>query len=312
MEPLGNIGGWELAYDDGEPHANTRDYFLAVARCAWAALTCGTAEELGVRAEHLAGSLTLMPYDTEPNRGSAGWYRHSDDKAVVLYRRGTRTHGGSSPEGHYGILPHSSMVASVVHEMSHRAWYRLHPASRALWAEFVYTLGTEFTGEELLGMARRAEVWTGSEGEVREPLWRSLGVSPRELLSASVQLGPAQQLIADTFWWWYSSEHEGATLPAYYEWLRGRRYAKMLPTHYAKRAPTEAWPEVMADLVLYSGKMARTMHRLLVCVVQRVMADEPAKVWEDANLTPGWHAVAEGPAPSSLDRARARVLQLGG
>lgn len=311
MEPLGTVGGWDFACDGGRPHENTLEYFWEAARIAWRSLTNGVAHALGLRPEHIQGSLTLMPYDTEPNHGSAGWYRHSDDKAVVLYRRETRTRGGSDPAMHYGVLPQSSVVTSIVHEMAHRTWYRLHPASRAFWAEFVYTLDTAFSDEELLGMARRAEVSYMAEGGAR-----TLTVAPRDLLRASVQLGRAQAVMADTFWWWYHDEHPQATPLDYLKWLRSEKYSKILPTNYAKRAPVESWPEVVADLVLYGSKLPRTTHRLLACVVTWILREDGdgLEVAEQEESAPDRHVVSEvlilGRSP--LERARARVLQLGG
>lgn len=134
FDRLPNVGPWRLLAQDDIPQP-TRDYFVAVARVAWAGLeACGV-----YPGELLAGPVFLVPAEMD----KAGWYKKADDTAYVAVHLDARTGFGGNPAAHYGSEYRKSCLAhSLVHEVLHRIWFRhLGVKGQAIWSLGRHRLG---------------------------------------------------------------------------------------------------------------------------------------------------------------------------
>ncbi|NIS11467.1 MAG: hypothetical protein GWN97_05960, partial [Thermoplasmata archaeon] len=128
-----------------------------------------------------------------------------------------------------------------------------------------------------------------------------------EVILSHKAMGGAMRALADVWWWWFRDQkpfgRDKDRPHHFYKWLGDKRLTRMLPTDYAGATPSEAFPEILASLVLrYHGwktGMGRSIgdqstHPFIAAVVRTVLRPVQREDEEDVGLEGGPDVIVLG------------------
>jgi hypothetical protein len=250
LQPLGDVGPWKLYAsvqpgEEGFSSSLIRDFHQA----AVVALK-GFRDKARVPDRAIAGKVVLERH-TGRLAGAGGTYSTSTDIVAIA--------PGHSVE---------SMADTIAHEVGHRVWFRaIGSRGRDAWTHFCHTVKKPFPPEKATALAYSTALGTHASGY--QKLKAALdSPDPHEkeqahqLIShnASLSSSPDDRSLAGTFEFYFQWNHRSGSeqelADKFVEWMKGSGYSDEFPTKYSQVDPTEAWPEVIANLVV--GGAAKT------------------------------------------------------
>jgi 8-oxo-dGTP pyrophosphatase MutT (NUDIX family)/GNAT superfamily N-acetyltransferase len=190
----------------------------------------------GVADRTLKGDLTIKVRKEGADRGSAGWYQPAGAGAneLVLYADRVGLYG----KGDVGIEDGSW---TLIHELAHRVYYRgLTANGRNYWNALINALGKKLSDAMKFKVFDNIQKKRGESGErfVTQG-WSKGGTVSRE-----------EEQAAETIAWWFHNQYPKESNLYIVKWLDQKKYSDLLPTNYANATPREAWPEVVAAMLL--------------------------------------------------------------